>query len=334
MKRVVGLVVVAGLVALAWTYISDPAAAPPQALITSAHSRHAAFLRLQSLFRSDRAASEWLRLADSTVAEAQATSLPLSVESTFSAVDAAAWRFRVRRGQRIVTDATFERSPAFIDVVRAGGGLPLASAGRGASHVEYDAREDSDLVVRVQPPLNHPGAYRIVARLEPSLRFPVRGIDPGSVQSSFGGPRDAGRRKHAGIDIFAPRGTPVLAAADGWVTGSTMNGLGGNVVWVWSPLRQMTTYYAHLDRHQVAPGDRVRAGDVVGYVGTTGNARGTPPHLHFGVYVWHVGAVDPLPYVRDLTIRNTHEKRNLRTKTRSRTRSGSPVGTATPTQAP
>ena len=91
----------------------------------------------------------------------------------------------------------------------------------------------------------------------------------------------------------------MLAASDGLVGGSTTNRLGGNVVWVWSPLRQVRTYYAHLDRLAVSPGERVHAGDVLGYVGTTGNARGGPPHLHFGVYAVGKGSVDPLPYICD-----------------------------------
>jgi peptidoglycan LD-endopeptidase LytH len=119
------------------------------------------------------------------------------------------------------------------------------------------------------------------------------------VGSRFGDPRDGGSRDHQGVDIFAPRGTPVLAAADGWVTGATENRLGGKVVWVWNPASGEALYYAHLDRQEVSPGARVRAGDVIGRVGNTGNARGTPPHLHFGIYEPGQGAVDPLPFICD-----------------------------------
>ena len=90
-----------------------------------------------------------------------------------------------------------------------------------------------------------------------------------------------------------------MASADGWITGSTTNRLGGNVVWLWSPSRRVALYYAHLERHAVARGERVQAGDVLGYVGTSGNARGTPPHLHFGIYATGEGAVDPAPFVID-----------------------------------
>jgi murein DD-endopeptidase MepM/ murein hydrolase activator NlpD len=61
----------------------------------------------------------------------------------------------------------------------------------------------------------------------------------------------------------------------------------------------VSTYYAHLDRQAVTPGQRVNAGDLVGWVGNTGNARTTPPHLHFGVYLAAAGAVDPLPFICD-----------------------------------
>jgi murein DD-endopeptidase MepM/ murein hydrolase activator NlpD len=223
---------------------------------------------------------------------------PFAREGVFGAVAAEAWRFRVRRGQRIVVDVTYPHREVFVDLFVVEGPTSIASAARGSSRLQYDATDDADLILRVQPELDHAGAFRVVTRLEASLHFPVQGGDARAVQSTFGGPRDGGRRQHAGVDIFAPRGTPVFAAADGWVTGSTTNALGGNVVWLWSPSRRLTTYYAHLDRHEVSPGRRVRAGDTVGYVGTTGNARGTPPHLHFGVYGWQAGAVDPLPYLR------------------------------------
>ncbi len=86
---------------------------------------------------------------------------------------------------------------------------------------------------------------------------------------------------------------------DGWITRQTTNRLGGNVVWLWSPSRRVSLYYAHLDRQAVQPGERVDAGDVVGYVGNTGNASRTAPHLHFGVYASLAGAVDPFPFVVD-----------------------------------
>jgi murein DD-endopeptidase MepM/ murein hydrolase activator NlpD len=118
-----------------------------------------------------------------------------------------------------------------------------------------------------------------------------------AVRSYFRDPRDAGRREHHGVDIFAPRDTPVVAAASGFVSSVGTNRLGGNVVWLWDPDRKQSHYYAHLSSQAVRIGQRVDAGDVVGYVGNTGNARTTPPHLHFGIYAFREGPIDPLPFV-------------------------------------
>ena len=209
------------------------------------------------------------------------------------------WRFPVRRGQRVVITAAFGAGRLFIDLVDSNGRTTLASAAAGSTRLTYDVKADARVIARLQPEMSSAGPYRLMQRANATLRFPVADVTPSGVQSTFGGARDAGSRRHEGIDIFAPRGTPVVAAADGWITAQTSNPLGGNVVWVWSLRPRVALYYAHLDRQAVSPGERVRAGDVIGYVGNTGNARGTAPHLHFGLYAPAVGAVDPLPFVCD-----------------------------------
>src|SRR5690606_16891056 len=93
-----------------------------------------------------------------------------------------------------------------------------------------------------------------------------------------------GRRRHDGVDIFAPRGTPVLAAADGVVRDVRVSAVGGKVIWLEAADDDVAYYYAHLDAQLVGVGARVRAGEVIGRVGNTGNARRASPHLHFGVY--------------------------------------------------
>ena len=138
---------------------------------------------------------------------------------------------------------------------------------------------------------------RVEQGVTAALTFPVRGRGPSAVKSVFGDARDGGRRDHHGIDIFAPRHTPVLAASAGLVTWVGTNRLGGNVVWVWNAARRQSHYYAHLSRQAVNVGQHVSAGDVVGYVGNSGNAQTTPPHLHFGIYSRGEGPIDPLPYV-------------------------------------
>jgi murein DD-endopeptidase MepM/ murein hydrolase activator NlpD len=140
-------------------------------------------------------------------------------------------------------------------------------------------------------------AMRLASMPTPvALPVPVRGVQARGLRDTWHGARSGGR-KHEGIDIFARRGTPVLAATEGIVLRVGTNKLGGQVVWVLGPGGQRH-YYAHLDRHaEIENGQRVRAGTILGYVGTTGNAAGTPPHLHYGIYEAG-GAVNPYPMLR------------------------------------
>ena len=138
---------------------------------------------------------------------------------------------------------------------------------------------------------------RLVAMPTPqALPVPVEGVRPRALRDTWGGARSEGRR-HEGIDIFAKRGTPVLSSTEGIVTKVGTNRLGGLVVWVMGPGGQRH-YYAHLDRYSdVQAGMRIEAGRVLGYVGNTGNAKGTPPHLHYGVYDTQ-GAINPYPLLK------------------------------------
>src|SRR5690606_12295339 len=120
------------------------------------------------------------------------------------------------------------------------------------------------------------------------------GRDVTAIASRFGDPRDGGRRRHEGVDILAPRGTPALAAADGVVTRVGRNRLGGRTIWLETD-SGLRLYYAHLRHQAVREGRRVRAGEVIGRVGSSGNAPRDTPHLHFGVY--EGAARDPLPWL-------------------------------------
>jgi peptidoglycan LD-endopeptidase LytH len=219
---------------------------------------------------------------------------------------AVAYHLSVRRGQRIEVVAAVSGpapSQVFVDLfdVEDGddgeNGAPTHTAGalRALSH---EASEDRAFIVRVQPELLRSGQLRVVARVVPSLLFPVTGVAGHVVGSPFGAPRDGGRRRHEGVDIFARRGTPVVAATGGVVTRVATTGIGGRVVWIWDPSRRLSFYYAHLDEQLVVTGQRVRRGDVIGTVGNTGNARTTAPHLHFGIYVMGSGAIDPDAFIR------------------------------------
>jgi peptidoglycan LD-endopeptidase LytH len=148
-------------------------------------------------------------------------------------------------------------------------------------------------------PLKRPIVALRLALEEPpkSLPMPIPGVPSAALRDTWGAARSSGRR-HEGVDIFAPKGTAVRSTTRGLVFRVGENRLGGNVVWIFGPGRQMH-YYAHLDRFgEFQPGDFVMPGDVVGYVGNSGNARGTPPHLHYGVYTPGAGAIDPFPLLR------------------------------------
>ena len=157
----------------------------------------------------------------------------------------------------------------------------------------------AEYVVRLQPELLRGGRYRVVLRVNASIAFPVAQRDTRAVLSFFGDSREGGRRGHRGVDIFAPRGTPVLSATNGRVYRVETTRIGGKVVWVRDSDESQRVYYAHLDSQVVRDGMDVQRGTLLGFVGNTGNARTTPPHLHFSVYSRGAvrGAVDPWYYL-------------------------------------
>jgi peptidoglycan LD-endopeptidase LytH len=125
-----------------------------------------------------------------------------------------------------------------------------------------------------------------------SVGVPVVGVRKSQIVDTWGAARGAGR-KHEGVDIFAPTGTPVLSVSDGLVVRVGEDPLGGQIVTVWGAGNRR--YYAHFSRFgPFKTGEIVREGDLIGFVGQTGNARTTPPHLHFGVYTPD-GAINPFP---------------------------------------
>jgi murein DD-endopeptidase MepM/ murein hydrolase activator NlpD len=251
--------------------------------------------------------SDWIAAAGAALEGAIEVSPPYREESYLDPREtmATAYRVSLRRGQRI--EATFESEPdtsyqTFIDlffISERPGATPrrLASADSLERKLDYLARRDGDYLIRIQPELLRGGRYSISIVVSPSLQFPVSGRDASSIGSLYGDARDAGRRRHEGLDIFARRGTPVLAAANGVVRSTRSNRLGGNVIWLRDEFGR-SHYYAHLDRQVVRRGQRVFAGDTIGFVGNTGNARTTPPHLHFGIY--QGGSFDPFPALQQL----------------------------------
>ena len=117
-----------------------------------------------------------------------------------------------------------------------------------------------------------------------ALHMPVVGIQKYHLTNSWHAARDGGKRKHKGIDIFAPKGTPVVAVTDGIISYIGIQPKGGQCLWLTTEAGA-SFYDAHLARWApgLYEGMEVRSGELLGFVGNTGNARTTPPHLHFGV---------------------------------------------------
>lgn len=169
--------------------------------------------------------------------------------------------------------------------------------------------------------------YARVAKLytqEPDSRIamPLEAVTKKQIADTWQAPRGVGRR-HEGQDIFARRGTPILSATNGYVYRIGANNLGGQTVSVIGSGGRFY-YYAHLDAYasNLKVGDRVSTRTVLGYVGTTGNAQGTPPHLHFGVYT-ATGAINPLPLLTDRSAPTV--TRNKPNETRRPRRQRNPV---------
>lgn len=140
----------------------------------------------------------------------------------------------------------------------------------------------------------------------PTLAMPIAGVDPATLRDTFNDMRDG--QPHQALDIMAPRGTPVMAVDEGNVVKLFTSKEGGLTVYQFNDARNRCYYYAHLDHYAPAlqEGTLLRRGDVLGYVGSTGNASPDAPHLHFAVFElgpekewWKGTAIDPLPLLQD-----------------------------------
>jgi murein DD-endopeptidase MepM/ murein hydrolase activator NlpD len=302
LRRLVVLALVAA--AGGWLYCSGLTVVDLGHLVSgSPHQRYTVALKYGGVANT-ATGRRWIEAAEQSLIAAKTIKLPLEAELADAADNggAVAYAVTLRRGQRYVIDtavgASHGAGATFVDVFERDDERlrHIGNAAAGATALGIEIRTDGEYLVRVQRALDLEAPVKVALRAEPTLRLPVERIKPASIQSFFGDPRDGGRRRHHGVDIFAKRGTPVIAAADGIVSSVGRNGLGGNVVWVARPGHRELHYYAHLDQQLVKPGTLVKAGDVLGTVGNTGNAKRTAPHLHFGIYAAG-GPVDPLPYI-------------------------------------
>ena len=173
------------------------------------------------------------------------------------------------------------------------------------------AAPERTLVAPVTPPAPVSATPTIGANLPAELRqrhltLPVQGLEAGDLRDTFDEMR-GGSRRHEALDILAPRNAPVLAVEDGTVAKLFLSDAGGMTIYQFDPTENYAYYYAHLERYAdgLKDGDRVRRGQVIGYVGTSGNAPRDTPHLHFAIFRltdakrwWQGTAIDPHPILK------------------------------------
>jgi murein DD-endopeptidase MepM/ murein hydrolase activator NlpD len=247
---------------------------------------------------------QWFTAADKGIRNPLSVSLPYKETGYFAAErpDAAGYVFSCRRGEKLIV--TLAEKPTgscklFVDLWQYNSNKTikyLQSADTLGAALSHEIEQDGSYLLRVQPELLCGTEYTLTLTTAPSLAFPVPASAKPNIGSVWGDNRDEGARRHEGIDIFAKFCTPVIAAADGYVTQVNENRLGGKAVFMRPAGKDYVLYYAHLDSQIAREGQLVKTGDTLGLMGNTGNARTTPTHLHFGIYT-NGGAINPLPFV-------------------------------------
>lgn len=193
---------------------------------------------------------------------------------------------------------------------------PLAAAGATDGNADVEVRPSlTESPPPVSPPPPDPPRSELLPEIAANplgelrrrgLMLPVQGIRREDLRSNFDELRGSSRR-HEAIDILAPRHTPVFAVEDGTIARLFLSEAGGITIYQFDPSEQYCYYYAHLERYAsgLKEGDRVKRGDVIGYVGTSGNAPRNTPHLHFAIFKmtdekkwWQGTPLDPYSVLR------------------------------------
>jgi len=251
---------------------------------------------------------DWMDAAKAALEQPLALEPPYQEEGFFPEEEPSAlgYRFSLRRGQRLTVTveldgAQSQETRLFVDLFRTAPDtlrppVHVHSPDPGTQLV-FEPRRTGEYLLRIQPELLRGGRFRVTIENDAALEFPVAGRTTRSIGSFFGDSREGGRREHHGVDVFAPRGTPVVATSGAYVSRVDTTDIGGRVIWLRDNQRRASVYYAHLHEIFTRAGTRVHPGDTLGTVGNTGNARTTPPHLHFGLYFRGEGARDPWDYL-------------------------------------
>lgn len=249
---------------------------------------------------------DWKSVGEKALQDSVEITLPYAEVGYFDPKEPKAmlWRYPVEEGHQVDVElSTISQRDArfFLDVFELeadGINLKRIHYADSSGNISYQVRNSGVHALRIQPELFRGGVFTLSLSLQGLLAFPIEGKSTVNIASFWGDPRDGDARKHEGVDIFSPRGTPVVAASSGRVRRVGDNRLGGKVVWLSNSQLGHSQYYAHLDSQLVQSGQQVNTGDTLGLVGNTGNAITTAPHLHFGIYKSGRGAVDPFPFLQ------------------------------------
>ncbi|WGF93275.1 M23 family metallopeptidase [Aequorivita marisscotiae] len=271
--------------------------------------------------KNDSLLVNWNKAFERAKQDSIQITLPYSESGVFSKenFNVYSYNIQLKEGERIVVDVEKQADSAlvFVDLFQA----------KNDSLQSFELLESSEIKkpflskeietsgfykVMVQPQLELQFSFVLKIYTEPIYTFPVSGAGNKNIQSFWADPRDSGSRSHEGVDIFAVRGTPVIAVSNGVISSVGERGLGGKQVWLRDGLFGKIIYYAHLDSIAVSEGKRVKIGDTLGFVGNTGNAQTTEPHLHFGIYKAR-GAINPLSFIKKTEIQPS-EKSSAITK--------------------
>ena len=187
---------------------------------------------------------------------------------------------------------------------------PLIQAAPRKVEVKPTKKEEPDPVSPPPPSVVAPAPAAAGAEVEElrqrALTLPVQGIKRDELRDTFNETRGSSRR-HEALDVLAPRNTPILAVVDGRIARLFLSEAGGITIYQFDPSETYCYYYAHLERYAdgLKEGAPIKRGQVIGYVGTTGNAPRDTPHLHFAIFKmtdekkwWQGTAIDPYSVLR------------------------------------
>lgn len=227
--------------------------------------------------------------------------------------EAAAYQFKAEAGQKIEMNFIGKTNKLNVYMElweQIGNNAPklILSADTIHNYIGAYSYDGGNYILRIQPEWGDEGFYTLRIATSPMLGWPIIAGAKSNIGSVWGDPRDGGARRHEGIDIMAAKGTNLVAVADGTIEYAGEDDLGGKVVSLKANGHPFSAYYAHLNEQMVTSGQKVKKGDIIGTVGNTGNARTTPPHLHFGIYFGRM-AKNPMAFVKQVKgAENPNEK--------------------------